>query len=80
MFLRTTTLLRRSRVLRTRLNSQSLKLGQPVNTGSSIQRTMTTVNKTEDEWRVILSPQQVRLLIRSSDDFSLSNLGNSFEF
>ena len=79
MFLRTT-LLRRSRVLRTHLNSQSLQLGQPVNTGSSIQRTMTTVNKTEDEWRVILSPQQVRLLIRSSDDFSLSNLGNSFEF
>jgi len=78
--LRTTTLLRRSRVRSTHLNPQSLKLGQPVNTGSSIQRTMTTVNKTEDEWRVILSPQQVRLLIRSPDDFSLSNLGNSFEF
>ena len=47
---------------RTRLYSQSFKLGQQSSLpASAATPAMTTVNKTEEEWRAILSPQQVRL-------------------
>jgi len=47
---------------RTRLYSQSFKLGRQSSLpASTAAPPMTTVNKTEEEWRAILSPQQVRL-------------------